>query len=138
MLRHKSRGFINGTRRIDAELFGQNFLGRLFVKLLTKFGKYLVIENVHEKRTPDYVELEFDSIRQLISFSSRQIQFIWDEKVQEILIGRDYMGKLQDEVDKVSQFTVDIPFYFEYQGTVFARGIKVRYIPWMNGMVLLP
>lgn len=124
---------------IKAEIIPRTRLGRLALRILSWRG-FRIKGSFLDEPKHDYVTVNMDELLRSICLSQMQIRMIWHEEVSTILVGRDVIDQFDHELcDKFNSFfsyTIEMPLSNgrEYK----YRGMKVQFIPWMNGMVLIP
>lgn len=67
------------------------------------------------------------------------VDSIWRGECSRVLVGPDVMCELLREIEELQQpFTVPVSFRLGKGSEVKLFGLKVQYVPWMRGTLLVP
>jgi len=124
--------------------------------VLEKIGlKLELLLNVEKTVVYKSYRISYDDINYLIRKHSIDLEYIWHERPQYLVIGQDTFYKLYGKsATSFSMFpselaiNMDLPYYdsefdkvndrFSYRTETLFWGFKVLVVPWIDGCFLLP
>lgn len=110
-------------------------------RILFKVLSYLKCEYGHERMSVKSTYFKTEDLVDLILKQEGMIRAIYHKQVKYVLVGRDHYERLVVNTDFMSHVMFEFPHnYTTHRGTYPSafRGLRVVFIPWMEGIVAVP
>lgn len=133
-LRRRGKSFILRERARDTYIAVAGWRARFTLWLLTKAG-YEIHENVTYYRDDTYVDLNVDDLTEAVYKLDLNLNDIWHYRAKTLYLGRDLYDRFIHE--DIHPADVNINMKIGYNRDIQFRGLTVKLIPWMEGMLLV-
>lgn len=120
-----------------------NLKGRmpLLQKLCFFILKHLRCDDMGEQVTTKFFQFDSEDIVSIVIQNDHAMYELINKRAKYVIMGHDYYERLTRDTDYMTHWMFEFPHQYmtsQYKPNGAFAGIKVVFIPWMSGMVVLP
>lgn len=111
-------------------------------RILFKVLSYLKCEYGYDRMTAKFAHFQTEDLVDLIMQQQDMVYQIYRKQVKYVLVGRDHYERLVKDTDFMSHIMFQFPHHYmsprrmDYPTAFY--GLRVVFIPWMEGIVAVP